>query len=194
MTIRECKPIDWDKVEGIIKREKNLHYRIVYVLGFYTGYRIGDIVKLNWEDLIDEGEVKRYRSTREQKTKKIRVIELSDNAKRYIMQIYKELGSPPLDQPLIVCSRGTRKGARIKVNGLIKTFKMKMVKLGCDPQEQNTTHMMRKTWAYKLYLEGGADIMALAKVQRLLNHRDINTTIMYLGIDYTGLDEIIRNL
>ncbi|WP_419642963.1 tyrosine-type recombinase/integrase [Victivallis vadensis] len=155
-----------------------------------TGARISEILKLKRADFLDASGRLRTRITRRQlKTRNEKkfiskplqavvtapLLEWFDWQKRHLGAVQKDFAFATM-QDLSEPSRGA----------LYKRMKAACSALGIDPRGVSP-HSTRKTFAmieFRAWMEKtGSTMHAAHKVQRLLGHGDINTTLAYLGVN-----------
>ncbi|MEI6287717.1 MAG: tyrosine-type recombinase/integrase [Bacillota bacterium] len=161
-----------------LKSQNERNY-IMFMMGLYTGLRIGDILKLRINDVRGV----RILKIREQKTGNVREIPL-DNPE--LSEALKDYVSDKPGRLFLVKSRvGVNKpiGRQMAYN-IIKAaaLKFKLKSIG--------THSMRKTLAEHVYMDTGD----LVVVQKILNHYSLAETIRYLGLNDQKTNGILRNL
>lgn len=181
---RPSKPIkSREKVLDIqdYLRYKNERDYILFLLGVTTGYRAGDLVKLKVRDIkeaLRRGEFTIYEGKKmnskniKEKNRKPRSVELLPK----VAKILKEYIRDKRDYEYMFQSRkGNNKPIGVQaVSNILK-----------DAGEyfglyDISAHSMRKTYAYKIYIDSGCDIVA---VKELLGHRSIEETKAYIGLD-----------
>lgn len=165
---------------------------MLFLIGVTTGYRAGDLVTLRVRDIkealrrkeftIYEGKKMNTKNIRE-KNRKPRTVELIPE----LAKILKEYIKDKRDYEYLFQSRkGTNKAIGVQaVSNIIK-----------DAAEyfglyDITAHSMRKTYAYKIYIESGRDIVA---VKELLGHSSIEETKRYIGLDREKYHQYSRSL
>lgn len=177
-------------------KSKNQRDYILFVIGITTGFRAGDLVKLKVRDikialengyfLILEGKKLNTRNIRKENIKPRQVKIISK-----IAVILKNYIKDKKDYEYIFKSR---KGINkyITVSHVSRILNCAGLELGLD---HITAHSMRKTYAYKIYLEC-KDIMI---VMQMLGHSSAVITKRYIGLDretydkYSdGLNDFIR--
>lgn len=192
---RPAKPItSTSKVLDIQDYLKYKSYRnyVLFLLGVTTGYRAGDLVKLKVRDIkealrrkeftIYEGKKMNSKNIRE-KNRRPRTVELIPE----LAKILKEYIKDKKDYEYIFPSRkGTNKPIGVQaVSNILKEagnyFGLYDI----------TAHSMRKTYAYKIYIESDKDIVA---VKELLGHRSIEETKLYIGLDREKYHQYSKSL
>lgn len=158
---------DMELIRRILKylKEKNERDYMMVLIGFNTGLRISDILKLSYEDIGDE-----YIYIKEQKTKKMKEIPLNSVLKSELKRYSN--GKDPLEY-LIESRQGfkpiTRQRAYQILQDIAKKFRIR--NLG--------THSLRKTFGYHFY-QKTKDVVTL---QEIFNHVDPSVTLRYIGIN-----------
>ena len=192
---RPARPITTtEKVLDIQDYLKYSNYRnyVLFVVGVTTGYRAGDLVQLKVRDIkeairrkefeIFEGKKKNSKNIRE-KNRKPRSVELIPGVEKILKEYIKD----KKDYEYIFQSRkGTNK--HIGVQAISNILKEAGEYFGL---QDITAHSMRKTYAYKLYIESGKDIVL---VKELLGHSSIEETKKYIGIDKEHYHEVSKSL
>lgn len=160
---------------------KNYRDYVLFLLGITTGYRAGDLVNLKVRDIkealrlreftIFEGKKLNSKNIRE-KNRKPRSVELIPE----VAKVLKEYIKDKKDYEYIFSSRkGVNKPIGVQaISNILKEageyFGLKDI----------SAHSMRKTYAYKIYVDSNKDILA---VKELLGHRYIEETKRYIGLD-----------
>jgi integrase len=151
---------------------------ILFLMGVYTGLRIGDILKLRVRDVRG----KRSLNIRDNKTKKTNRLDFNSELKNALDQYTKDKESY---EYLIMSRKGTNKpitrGQAYKIlNKAAELFSLDNIGV----------HSMRKTFGYHLY-EQTKDIV---QVQKALNHGDAAHTRRYIGVDTEKVNRSIKKL
>ena len=144
---------------------RHYKYYLMFVIGCETGLRISDILKLR-------GNVKRTMRITETKTGKKRIITFSLDAWTSICHIRDKYNLKPRDY--LIFSSDRKRNAPVSrvqcwrvLHALSKSLDIPNV----------GTHSMRKTFAMSEYKR----TKDLCHVQRLLNHKYLSTTLLYLS-------------
>lgn len=192
---RPARPITrTEKVLDIQDYLKYKNYRdyVLFLVGITTGYRAGDLVKLKVRDIketlrrkeftIYEGKKMNSRNIRE-KNRKPRSVELIHGVEKILKEYIKD----KKDYEYIFQSRkGTNQ--HIGVQAVSNILREAGEYFGLY---DITAHSMRKTYAYKLYIESGRDILI---VKELLGHSSIEETKRYIGIDKEQYHQVSKSL
>ncbi|WP_187388231.1 tyrosine-type recombinase/integrase [Seonamhaeicola marinus] len=174
--------IDFEKAnykgQHLIKSGENPNFGLLIICGCNFGLRIGDLLKLNWNDLKgDEFDII------EKKTGKKRTIQINDNVKQAITYfkdslIYEKEGFP------FVSQKGTIYSIQ-QVNRLIKKeFGVK----------RKSSHSLRKSFGRRVWDTNGRTDQALLYLSEIFNHSNTNVTRRYLGIREEEIRDIYMRL
>lgn len=173
-------------------RYNNKRNYVIFLLGVTTGYRAGDLVSLQVRDIkqalkygefvIQEGKKFNNPNVRE-RNRKARTVELIPS----MAKILKDYIKDKKDYEYVFRSRKS-KYPHIGVQAVSNALKEAGEYFGLY---NISAHSMRKTYAYKIYIESGKDIVA---VKELLGHRSIEETKEYLGLDKEQYHEYSRKL
>ncbi len=159
--------------KNLLKDEKK------HVLGFYillsinTGLRIGDTLKLTWEQLREDNVI-----VKETKTGKKRNFKVNSTV-RAIVDTY---GAGKTGH--IFISRKNTIFSRQQINRLLKgAFKT------LSKKNNISSHSLRKSFGRAYYDGQGQTEHALIKLSYLFNHRSVQVTTVYLGLRQVELDD-----
>jgi len=158
-----------------------LRDRAILELLFSTGLRISELCNLS----IDDVDLTRDEFSVRGKGDKIRVVFLSDNAKRSIQKYLA--GRKDMDDALFIQYGKKTKNAkelRLSPRAVQRTLKACAIKAGIT--RKVTPHVIRHSFATDL-LRNGAD---LRSVQALLGHAHIGTTQIYTHVTDKHLHDV----
>ncbi|NFQ85127.1 integrase [Clostridium sporogenes] len=173
-------------------RYKNERDYVLFILGITTGYRAGDLVKLKVRDIkealkrneftIYEGKKMNCKNIKE-RNKKPRSVEVLPK----LAKILKGWIKNKKDYEYVFQSR---KGINqhIGVQAVSNILKDAGEYFGLH---DITAHSMRKTYAYKIYMESDKNIVV---VKELLGHRSIEETKRYIGLDKEKYHQYSKSL
>ena len=175
--------IDTSKVnviKDLMMEDGKKELALLFYFGCYHGLRIGDILKLTFEDLRNE----EFRVI-EQKTGKERIIFMPEKVK----MLFSEIDSPEKSGLIFVSKSNRNRGAAWSTVYTGNEIKDYCELAGLHGRYNN--HTLRKTFAYTLYQNSNHDLVL---VQQALNHSKVETTRRYLGTYATETQKAIRNL
>jgi len=169
-------------------RRRNVRDWAWFVLGLNTGLRISDILSLRVRDVINPRaarlSIARRVVLKERKTGKARNIPLNSSARSALAEYLRETKLPEHSH-LFPSREGKALGGRPISRDMAYKI-IRGVAQAAGIFVQVGTHTMRKTWGYTLY-QSGED---LARIQRAMNHRDGQTTLIYIGITQDQVDRL----
>ncbi len=176
MKKRTTRHIKWEDATELInnmERDNNRLY-LYCKIQVLLGLRIGDILKLTWEDLFNKN-----LTIIEGKTKKTRNMivtpDLQESAKREFSKIWKG------DKKALVFLNKYGTGA-ISISYVNKALKKAFKKYNIEA-DQVSSHALRKTFCYKILEDNDFSEKAIFLISRLLKHSNINITMKYLLLD-----------
>ena len=146
-----AEALKWEEMISLVHRLfRDGDYRMSLLVATQCmwGLRIGDELKLRWEDIIHREEIVII----EQKTRKRRAIRVNKDLKKHIEDCYKALGSPAMAEPIFL-SRLNTIYSREWVNMKLKEFKVKY-RLSI---KSYSSHSHRKTFGRHIVERAGAD-------------------------------------
>ena len=158
---------------------KNLRDKAILELFFSTGLRVSELASLNRDLDLSKGEF----SIRG-KGEKVRVVFLSDSAKKIIKEYLskrKDMEEAMFIQVSVINKKGP---SRLTPRSIERIVKYYAIKAGIS--KKVTPHIIRHSFATDL-LHNGADIRS---VQMMLGHSNISTTQIYTHITDKQLQEV----
>lgn len=195
----ETAPLAWEKealiLLKLLKGDDKHETRLLFAVGFYTGLRIGDILNLKWGQIMG---VKEF-TVQERKTGKSRTIQINPALAQIIKEARKwfaEHGEAPTPaQYLFTSNMGPRKevgqpitvvGANLRIKQALETY---------DIKTQNpSSHLLRKTFARRVYEANGRTEDALILLSQILNHTGPAMTRKYIGLTREVMAEAYLSL
>lgn len=173
-------PLKWTtamKLLAIMREEDDLaESRLLLALGFYTGLRISDILKLRWKDLEAAVLV-----IEEQKTRKVRQIDLNKKLQVIIQQSQTIIQPTDKQQFIFRGKRGPNKNKPLTVVGANNRIKQIFERFDIQTQHPSS-HTLRKTFALRVYNINQRSEDALILLSEMFNHSNISITRKYIGI------------
>jgi integrase len=150
--------------------------RALFVLGLKSGFRVSELLALRVADVWKGGKVVEAVSVARKRMKgkvAARSVPLNPEAARAIQAWLDVMGTHRPDAPLFESQRKGKAISRVQAYRILEAaYEAAGLsgKLG--------THAMRKTFAHGIYEKVDHD---LVKTQRALGHKNINSTVAYLG-------------
>lgn len=155
-------------------------------VSFCTAFRVSDVRSTHWKDVLGKNEFIKI----EQKTQKARLVKINDEIRNDIQQMYQLLGKPDTELSVICNPRTGEPYSREHINRILKYFLWKY-KLRI---KRFSTHSFRKTFGRYVYESLGRTSDALVRLSQILNHKNIETTRRYIGLDQDDIDEVFESL
>jgi site-specific recombinase XerD len=168
-----------DECIGIFSAISNPKHKILIMIAYGTGIRVGELVQLRWADvLFDEHKI----HIKAGKGKKDRMVMLPYSVVA-ALQSYRSLNNK--SEWLF---EGQYKGEPYSASSVRQVMKRAVGAVGLE--KKATPHTLRHSFATHL-LETGTD---LRFIQSLLGHSSIKTTTIYTHLTKRGTDKIISPL
>lgn len=183
--------IEWEKVQSLIlklERDSDWKFALLVSIGTFTGLRISDILSLRWNDLLGEDILRIV----EQKTKKERKITINPQLKENIDRIYKSQRGIDPDALMFLNRWGTGAISKQYVNTKLKKIAAKY-RIAKDPTTIKS-HSLRKSFGRRVFENNDNSEKALILLSDILNHSNVKTTKLYLGIREQEIQDVYVNL
>ena len=160
-------------------RSVDNHVRLIFLLGCFTGLAFSDLKKLRMEDVYTLGDGRRYLSICRTKTQNRSIVPLL----------------PIAEEILAYVGQGRTEGLWFREFPVNSHFNRKvrelLVKAGCSPHIEASSHTARHTFATTICLENG---LPIETVSRMLGHRFISTTELYAKVSKQKIAREMRPL
>lgn len=166
-----------------LKGDNDKKSLLLFALGFYTGFRISDILNITWEQLRSD----KIMMT-EKKTKKERFVPIKGDLRKYI-----NFCDTDNKTGFVFVGERHHTGKPMTVQGANKRIKKVFERYAINTQNPSS-HTLRKTFAFNLYSQLGKDNFALITVSKILNHSNTGVTRDYLGITEKVIDNCYEML
>lgn len=179
--IKVVKPIveqnKIDNIENYLKSNSIRNY-ILFLMAIHTGLRIGDILKLKVENVLNKENIE----IREEKTGKTKEIEISPKLKR---ELKKFCENKPIEEYLIK-SRNCYNNplGRKQAYNIIRDAGAKngLKRIGC--------HSLRKTFGRKYYNKYNN----IEELRVFFNHSNSSITLRYIGLEQEVINKHVKEL
>ncbi|PNE24429.1 recombinase [Tannerella sp. oral taxon 808] len=160
-------------------RSVDNHVRLIFLLGCFTGLAFSDLKKLRMEDVYTLDDGRRYLSICRTKTQNACIVPLL----------------PIAEEILAFAAQGRTEGLYFREFPVNSHFNRKirelLVKAGCSPHTEASSHTARHTFATTICLENG---LPIETVSRMLGHRFISTTELYAKVSKQKIAQEMRPL
>ena len=166
--------LQWDQALSLIlmlERDNRPVWAVLIATGIYTGLRIGDILKLKWEQFEQP-----YIELQEGKTKKYRKITVADDLKAVLTRNQGTGQLVPYSQQHI----------NLMLHKFNREYKLNIPHF--------SAHSLRKTFGRHVFEVNNESDKSLILLSELFNHASIKTTRIYLGLREQELQDIYSQL
>lgn len=192
--MRGCQPLTRDQVKRVLKVTKSNRDNAMLTLGFSTGYRISELLRIKICDVATAtGEI--FHSVHVAKTKngEGRAVPLNTDSRKSLKRLVGELfdSGHDINAPLFG-GRKNQGNTAIKRQQAWKIIK-NLFELASVVGGKFTyaTHSLRKTFAARMKEALKGD---LQQIQAALGHKSITSTIAYLSFDIGEVNQAIQEL
>jgi integrase len=191
--MKGCRPLSEDEVQ-LLQQSFGGTYRLrdraLFLLGLKSGFRISELLSLRVGDVSQHGRmVERVTVQRRHMKKKLegRTVVLHPDAKAALADWLMRLQQMTEITPQTYVFQ-SRKGVNQPI-GKIQAWKiLHEAATTNELTGKFGTHMMRKTFANRVYHQLNRD---LVKTQRAMGHKNINSTVAYLSFVEDEIDQAI---
>lgn len=189
-----ASPLNREQVKAILKATKNNRDNALLSVGFCTGYRISELLRIKIKDVatVINGYVKIHDSVNVRKTKNGsgRAVRLNSTARQAIERQVKTLLN---DGHNVDCALFGR--AALPTQAITRQYAHKLIKILAEKANiflaKISTHSLRKTYAQAMWILLNKDI---SKLQFALGHKSVNSTISYISFLINDIDDAIDQL
>lgn len=176
------KPIQMEIIGKIIDSTKNLKHKIVLEILYGSGLRLGEVVKIRWDEInFVEGILR----VNHGKGDKDRLVKIGENVIRHLLD-YKQMRDNK-ESPYVFDSMARPK-TYISKKTVQKILENSCKKAGI--KEHYNVHQLRHSYATHS-LEAGVDIR---KIQEALGHSSPKTTMIYTKVTKDTIKGMISPL
>jgi len=178
--------INKEEFQKILDHTKHQFLKDIFITGFYTGMRVGELVNMNWswidfnQNLITVKNSIGFTT----KSKKERIIPIHTNVEKVLRKIYSNFKKCNKND-YVLCKHQV-----IKLNEdfVSKQFKKAIRQAGLS--DDIHFHTLRHSFASNLVQSGSS----LYIVKELLGHQDFSTTQIYSHLEKKGLHRAVSIL
>ena len=173
--IERCKEFLKNRTENAPERYKKSYAKdlLLFKIGLNVGLRANDLLSITWDNIFKPGtrQFREYFVPREQKTKKVRQIFINKSFRAAVKEYLKYIPNTKLEGYVFT----NRQGNRLSDASVDKIMKLLEKELNL---KNLSTHSLRKTFAYHLYMQTND----ISLIQEILQHSSVAVTRRYLGI------------
>jgi len=192
--ITTCNALTWEQAQELVEHLKatdEYRFALLTGIGFYTGLRIGDILKLRWNQLLNTSVL----DIKERKTKKIRRIFLNEKVQKLILLCHDKMylkysGFITPDNYVFINRSGAKPISVQYVDRMLPVF-LNEINIPC---KSAGSHTLRKTFGKRIYEAGQKTEHALIMVSELLHHSSCQVSRVYCGISQSDYKQAYLGL
>jgi integrase len=183
--------MDWNMMLGLterIKRDQEYRDYLLITMGCYFGLRIGDLLSLKWNDVLNKEEL----NIQESKTKKTRTITFNEKVIEAINLCSNELRlkNGHWDSEYVFSNRW---GGQLSTSYINKRLKIIFTKYNVKVQNPSS-HTLRKTFGKRVYEMDGQSDRSLIYLSDIFGHSSTAITRSYIGITQEQIKDVYLNL
>jgi integrase len=155
------------------------------VLGVYTALRVGDLLRLTWDDVYDFAHrcVRTDLSLTEKKTGKTKLVALNKHVVRALTRFAEQSARP--GGALIANSRTGKAISRIQAYRIVRAAAEAL-----RFPRRVSCHSLRKTFGYHAWKRGVSPTV----IMDIYNHSSFTVTRRYLGVSQDDRNEVYLHL
>ncbi|MCM1038972.1 MAG: tyrosine-type recombinase/integrase [Roseburia sp.] len=158
------------------------------IMGLNTAFRIGDLLQIKWQDVVDISQKKFHThiAMTEQKTGKKRIVAVN-TTEQQALSYYLETHTSAEPADYLFQSK-KYKGMPLSRYQAYRIVKEAARYVGLE--ENIGCHSLRKTFGYHAWQQGTSPVMLM----NLYNHSSYQTTKHYLGIEQEEKDNVYLHI
>ena len=173
--VERCKEFLKKRVEEAPEKYKKSYAKdlLLFKIGINCGMRVNDLLSIEWKDIFKPGtkQFNEYFVPKEQKTKKVRQIFINKSFRTAVKEYLKYIPDAKLEGYVFT----NRQNEKLSDASVDKMLKLLEKEIGL---KNLSTHSLRKTFAYHLYMQTND----ISLVQEILQHSSVAVTRRYLGL------------
>jgi len=166
-------------------RTRQLRNYTLIMVCLYTALRIGDVLRISWDDVYDFelNAVRSFFHVYEKKTGKFKTIAINDDLAAALL-LYAKVAAMS-GAPLIINPRTGNAISRVHAYRIIRAAGEAV-----GIEEPVSCHSLRKTFGYHAW-KSGVDPVILVGI---FNHSSLKVTMRYLGITQDDKNAVYRGI
>lgn len=183
--------LEWNTMIGLtqrLKQDELYKFYLLITIGSYFGLRIGDLLSLRWNDVLNKEEL----IVTEQKTKKNRKITINKKVMEAVNFCSNELRlKDNFNETGYIFSN--RWGGQVTISYINKRLKFIFKKYNVSAKNASS-HTIRKTFGKRVYEADGRSERSLIYLSEIFSHSSISTTRLYIGITQEQIADMYLSL
>lgn len=177
---------EFQKLLSGLHQDKLYKWEAYCKISYCTAFRISDVRTTKWADVLGKDEFIKV----EQKTRKSRIVKLNREVAESIAQMYQLVGTPDKSNIIISNPKTGEAYSREYINRRLKYFRVRY-RINI---RNFSTHTFRKTFARNMFEKNGGTMKVLSLIQKILNHKNPQTTLTYMGYVQDDINEIYNSI
>lgn len=168
----------------------NIRNYAIIIVGLNTALRISDILRLTYDSVYKDEDVRNYIVIKEQKTGKINKVLLNYETRRVLEEYRKELVKTKMHQSgnLYLFPSPQKADAPLSRQQAYRI--VTAAAEAAELEECVSCHSLRKTFGYHAWKQGADPIV----IMLIFNHSSFAITKRYLCIEQDDKDSVYRNI
>ena len=175
------------------KRQIACRNKMMFLIGINVGLRASDLITLKWNFFLnDNGEFKDFYTLQPKKTRKQKkFVKLYFNqvVKKAVTDYIAEYPVEDMNDYLFKSRKGNNHITEISLGRIIKDA---AEEIGIE--KNICSHSLRKTFGFWAWHNAEDKNKALVTLQMLFNHSDTQTTLKYIGILNSEIEDMFNNV
>lgn len=183
--------LEWDSMVLLLQKlERDGHYKfeLLIAMGCYTALRVGDLLKLRWENVLNKDVFELVES----KTKKTRKIRLNPALIEIIFRLHEKMGITD-NSELLFNNKTKTKAITIqyvnrKLKEIVNHYNISI------PKNATSSHLFRKTLGRHVWEKNNYTEKSLILLSELFGHSSLKVSKIYLGIKEEEISDVYLSL
>ena len=175
------------------KRQIACRNKMMFLIGINVGLRASDLITLKWSFFLNNnGEFKEFYTIQPKKTRKQKkFVKLYFNkaAKKAVVDYIAEYPIQNMDDYLFKSRKGDKHITEIALGNIIKTAAKEV-----GIEKNICSHSLRKTFGFWAWHNAEDKNKALVTLQMLFNHSDCTTTMKYIGLLSSEIEDMFNSV
>ena len=167
--------------------------KMLFLIGINIGLRASDLITLKWSFFLNEDETfKEFYTLMPKKTrkqKKFVKLFFNQSVKKAVTDYITEYPIKDMDEYLFKSRKGDNHITEISLGRIIKDAAEEV-----GIERNICSHSLRKTFGFWAWHNAEDKNKALVTLQRVFNHSDTNTTLKYIGLLNSEIEDMFNSV
>lgn len=182
-----------DKATDDNKRQIACRNKMLFLIGINVGLRASDLVTLKWNFFYNDNETfKEFYTLMPKKTrkqKKFVKLYFNQAVKKAVTDYIEEYPIEDMNDYLFKSRKGNKCITEISLGRIIKEAAEE-----CGIEKNVCSHSLRKTFGFWAWHNAEDKNKALVTLQMLFNHSDTQTTLRYIGLLNSEIEDMFNSV